>query len=657
MHESTIPLAAAPQRSAQEWLAELAGRIDEMLWVWDAQTRRVTFANEAFRRFWGFGAEGLDGPQALASHMHTEDRARVLRSRELLGQPGQTSYTEEYRVLQPPRAGDMVVQSRVAWLREQAFATRGPDGALQSTTHVASDVTWQLDTTARLHAEISRRTDAERNLSDATSRLQTLIATANDAVVTIDAQSQIIDWNTAAERMFGWSRAEAIGQALTELIIPAAHRPMHTAGIERFLRDGTAVMFNRRVETTALRRGGEVFDAELSIWPVSTGEQYTFSSFIRDISRRKAAERALADSEAKYRTVVENVSEGILVTAGGRILYANPRALALTGMTEEAALTQPFIDFIHPDDRERVLSNHMRRLRGEAVENNYQFRVLHVSGDVRWLEISGVVFEWQGAPATLNFLTDVTLRRQVEQEVRSALARERELSELKSRFVAVASHEFRTPLAAILSSVELLDDYGERLPADERKEMLTQIKTAVARMNDMVDQVLLTSKLESGKFTFSPRPQRMPELLVQIAAEMDSAHPQAARIAMACDGVDEAREIDAHLLRHILVNLLGNALKYSPPESPVSCTVRAVGERLHLTIADRGIGIPAADLPRLFESFHRGTNVGNIQGTGIGLHIVKECVGLHCGAIEVDSQPGQGTTFKVQLHAPATVPG
>ena len=171
-------------------------------------------------------------------------------------------------------------------------------------------------------------------------------------------------------------------------------------------------------------------------------------------------------------------------------------------------------------------------------------------------------------------------------------------------------------------------------------------------MNKMVEQVLLTSRLEAGKFAFEPQPRNIPELLVQVAAEMDQAHPQASRIAMRCEGVEQARLVDAKLLSHILVNLLGNALKYSPPDSAVTCVATADGERLRLSVADRGIGIPPADLPRLFESFHRGTNVGNIQGTGIGLHIVKECVELHRGSIEVHSEPGQGATFHVQLHAP-----
>lgn len=358
------------------------------------------------------------------------------------------------------------------------------------------------------------------------------------------------------------------------------------------------------------------------------------------------------DSEAKYRAVVENVSEGILITAAGRILYANPKALELTSLDEETAKSRPFIEFIHPDDREKVLSNHMKRLRGEAVENYYQFRVQHGQSATRWLEISAVVFEWQGSPATLNFLTDVTRKRQAEEDMRKALAHERELSELKSRFVAVASHEFRTPLAAILSSVELLDAYGPSFPASERSELLGQIKTAVTRMNGMVEQVLLTSRLELGKFQFEAAPLAVPEWLVQVMGELERGNPQATRVSLTCDGLDAPRTADQQLLRHIVVNLLGNALKYSNPDTSVQFAVHGVGDQIHLRITDQGIGIPEADLPRLYGSFHRGVNVGNISGTGIGLHIVKECVDLHQGQIEVTSRPGQGTTFTVRLLAP-----
>lgn len=375
-------------------------------------------------------------------------------------------------------------------------------------------------------------------------------------------------------------------------------------------------------------------------WQVDTSRQLRV-----EIDRRQ-------DSEAKYRAVVENVSEGLLVTAAGRILYANPKSLTFTGLDQNTAQSRPFIEFIHPDDRAHVLDKHQRRLRGEEVENHYQFRVQHRDGSIRWLEISGVAFEWEGQPATLNFLTDVTAKRQAEQDMLKALAHERELSELKSRFVAVASHEFRTPLAAILSSVELLDAYGPSFPAEERRELLGQIKTAVARMTGMVEQVLLTSRLELGTFKFEARPLSVPDWLIQMMAEFELGNRQAERISLTCEGLDAPRAADPQLLRHVVVNLLGNALKYSDPDTPVQFEVSGAGDYLQLRITDQGIGIPAADLPHLFGSFHRGTNVGNIAGTGIGLHIVKECVDLHQGTIEVSSQPGQGTAFTVRLRAP-----
>jgi PAS domain S-box-containing protein len=375
-------------------------------------------------------------------------------------------------------------------------------------------------------------------------------------------------------------------------------------------------------------------------WQVDTSKQLRV-----EIDKRQ-------DSEAKYRAVVENVSEGLLVTAAGRILYANPKSLTFTGLNQETAQSRPFIEFIHPDDRAMVLDKHQRRVRGEEVENHYQFRVQHSDGSIRWLEISGVAFEWEGQPATLNFLTDITTKRQAEQDMLKALAHERELSELKSRFVAVASHEFRTPLAAILSSVELLEAYGPTFPAEERRELLGQIKTAVARMTGMVEQVLLTSRLELGTFKFEAKPLVVPDWLVQMMAEFELGNRQAERVSLTCDGLDAPRAADQQLLRHIVVNLLGNALKYSDPDTPVAFEVSGIGDYLHLRISDRGIGIPEADLPHLFGSFHRGTNVGNIAGTGIGLHIVKECVDLHQGTIEVSSEPGKGSTFLVKLLAP-----
>jgi PAS domain S-box-containing protein len=606
-----------------------------------------------------------------------------------------------------------------------------------------------------------------------------LIDTANDAVVSIDDTSVILDWNRTAERMFGWSRDEAVGRILTELIVPPQHREAHHRGLARFLANRTPGILNRRVETTAIARDGREFDIELSVWPVETAGRFTFSAFLRDISERKQAEAAMRRSEEKYRQVVENAYEGIIVSQDGMLKYANPRALALVRRTLEDALATPFIEMVHPDDRARVYGNYLRRLRGEAVEPHYVFRAVNTAGEVVSLQISAVAIEWEGRPATLNFLTDVTeqvklardlketltereavlettavgimfiqngrikwindalertmlgfddgetightgevafrdhadwsrflkecipalertgtyegdwevqrkdgsmwwchmsskaldparlghgtiwffldisARRRAEEEVRRALTRERELSELKTRFVSLASHEFRTPLATILSSIELIEDFGATLPEGERRELIRIIKGAIARMAGMLDQVMLIGRAEADRLEFRPEALDPAAMAAAIARETEQALGQPGRIRLEVRGLAGARLLDPKLLAHVLGNLLGNALKYSPAPSEVLFELESAPASISFLVSDHGIGIPSEDQPRIYESFHRARNAGNVEGTGLGLSIVKHCVELHGGTVDFESAPGRGSTFIVCLPDPA----
>ncbi|MES2943135.1 MAG: ATP-binding protein [Pseudomonadota bacterium] len=489
--------------------------------------------------------------------------------------------------------------------------------------------------------------------------LRQIAANIEEMLWSWDPQSGSITYtNPAFETFWGLNAASLAGQPWKWLEKVA---PSERDKVRQLQLGGLGIGTGQTMDYSVTRLSGETARLRQRVLPVHSpsGKLLRIIHLANNItwqmdttSRLRAEITRRTDSEAKYQAVVENVNEGILITAAGRILYANPKALQLIGLDEATAKSKPFIEFIHLEDRERVLNNHLRRMRGEQVENYYHFRVVHHDIDTRWLEISAVLFKWQGEAATLNFLTDVTIKRQAEQDMRNALVQERELSELKSRFVAVASHEFRTPLAAILSSVELLDMYGDSFPPSERHELLGQIKTAVSRMSGMVEQVLMTSRLEAGGFAFKPAALSLADLMVQVVVEMERSDASAARISVQCNGLDMPRLADEKLLRHIFSNLLGNALKYSSPDTPVQLVARGKGELLEITVSDQGIGIPAGDLPRLFETFHRGTNVGHIAGTGIGLHIVKQCVDLHRGKIEVASEPGQGTRFTVHLTAP-----
>ncbi|HEY9727359.1 MAG TPA: ATP-binding protein [Chroococcales cyanobacterium] len=264
-------------------------------------------------------------------------------------------------------------------------------------------------------------------------------------------------------------------------------------------------------------------------------------------------------------------------------------------------------------------------------------------------------------------------RKQAEGEIRKALAKEKELRELKSRFVSMTSHEFRTPLTTIQSSAELLERYSHKWGEEKKLTHLHRIQLSVKHMTKLLDDILILGKVEAGKLEFNPVPIDLATFCRNLVEELQlndtnqhiihfaisqgrrgdgktgrvgdrensPSHPLISSPAQA--------QMDEKLLRQILENLLSNAIKYSPPGSTVEFTLSYLAEQVVFQICDRGIGIPSEDLHQLFETFHRATNVGTISGTGLGLAIVKRCVDIHQGQIAVESKIGVGTTFTVTL--------
>ncbi len=243
--------------------------------------------------------------------------------------------------------------------------------------------------------------------------------------------------------------------------------------------------------------------------------------------------------------------------------------------------------------------------------------------------------------------------QQANAEVVRALEQEKELSELKSRFLSVASHEFRTPLAVILSSAQLLQRYASRLSEQKKADYLHRIQTSVQRMTSLVDDVLLVEQGRIGRLQFNPKSLDMIAFCQGITEEFQLGIGRQHQIVLSLAELENAASLparlDENLLDHILRNLLSNAIKYSPPDSRVTLNLARTETHVRLTVTDQGIGIPARDQARLFESFHRASNVGVIQGTGLGLHIVKQAVERHGGTIAVQSQEEQGSTFTVEL--------
>ncbi|MDV2992623.1 MAG: Sensor histidine kinase WalK [Chroococcidiopsis sp. SAG 2025] len=233
-------------------------------------------------------------------------------------------------------------------------------------------------------------------------------------------------------------------------------------------------------------------------------------------------------------------------------------------------------------------------------------------------------------------------------EVEQALVKEKELSELKSRFVSMTSHEFRTPLTAILSSAELLEDYGAIWHEEKKRHHLQRIQTQVQHMTFLLNDVLVMGKAEAGKLEFQPTPIDLFQWCRSLVEEIQLI-TKTHEIVFHSQGKAEIVQIDEKLLRHILTNLLSNAIKYSPTATEVNFDLIWKPNQLVFQVCDRGIGIPASDCKNLFDSFHRATNVGNIAGTGLGLAIVKKAVETHQGEIWFETQVGMGTKFIVAI--------
>ena len=377
---------------------------------------------------------------------------------------------------------------------------------------------------------------------------------------------------------------------------------------------------------------------------------YTLA-MIEDITVRKQAQEALQQSEARYRAIIEDQTELICrYQPDGSLTFVNDAYCRYFHKQRSELMGYSFMPMIPEDDQPLVTQN-ISSLCLEQPIVTHEHRIILPGGEIRWqqwtnralFDESANILELQGVGR------DITELKQAEAEIVKALERERELSELRSQFVSLVSHEFRTPLTTIQSSAELLERYNNRLSDEKKQNHYRRIQHAVQRMTHLLEDVLTIGKAEAGKLKFTPSPIDLVAFCRDLVESLQmSAKPQhQLNFVVIGDGSDA--QMDEKLLGHILTNLLTNAIKYSPDGGTVQFDLVCDRTWAIFRIQDSGIGIPHEDLERLFESFGRASNVGAIPGTGLGLAIVKRCVDLHKGEITVKSEIGVGTTFTVTL--------
>ncbi len=495
---------------------------------------------------------------------------------------------------------------------------------------------------------------AEKSVTAALREQETIFETASVGIALV-AEGKVVRCNRRLCEMLGQTREYLTGKPLALLKqVPARDHSSPTPGHHSVAAGETALP----AEVSQTRNDGYRQWLAVESRDVDQGNALAGCIIsVIDITERKNAETELLRATERVDLAVHSSALAVWEWEEARgtvYLDAAWPAMLRTEGGESHVKPEELASLIHPEDRERFKAALIGCLKNSGLSLSVEFRVRSTTGEWIWIHTQGETVERDATGRARRLVgtnVNVSKRKLAESELFAALQREKELNEMKSKFVSIASHEFRTPLTNILSSAELLQHYSATLSAEDQAKLLQAIKDGVLSMTALINDVLLIGRSESGKLKFNPVALDLSEALSGIVEALRFSHGAKHQLEFKCDLEQRQRKVDEQLLRHIVINLLTNALKYSPEGTCVGFSVVESGDEILLSINDQGIGIPAEDLPKMFESFHRAGNVGSRPGTGLGLAIVKSAAELHGGGVTVTSKLGVGSNFSARIRA------
>ncbi len=399
--------------------------------------------------------------------------------------------------------------------------------------------------------------------------MASLFANATEGIVLTNRAGEIVLVNPCAERMFGFTNEEMVGESI-EILLPDDLRKIHMHHREAFYQNPVNRSMGAGRDLFAKRKDGSVFPVEISLSHYQLNSTTYVIAFIIDITARKHHEE---------------------------------------------------IQRMQREELQRV-SSEIKKLNSD-LEQKVQDRTMMLRETLAQLETS-------------------------KEELERALEKEKELSDLKTRFVSTVSHEFRTPLSAVLSSASLLSKYTKEEEQHKREKHVARIKEGVQHLNGMLEDLLSLGKLEEGLVEANKEYMHCDNFMQDFISEIKEILKPGQDIKFTHTG-SETVFTDKRLLKNILLNLVSNASKFSPENSTIEISCTHGKEQIVLRVKDRGIGISKEDQQHLFERFFRAKNAQNIQGTGLGLHIISKYIELLNGKIEVSSEESKGTTFVITI--------
>lgn len=533
--------------------------------------------------------------------------------------------------------------------------------------------------------------------NNATDRFEALFNHASMGIVVVNSNGIIQSVNPFALKLFGYSIDEAEGRPI-EMLIPRRYSHKHVDHRTHYTENPKSRPMGVGMDLFAVKKDGVEFPVEVSLGNYkNSGEEHVIA-FISDISVRKKAEDEIVklnntlEATVEQRTrdlketlqqleVSRNLLEGVmafqkaLLDNAGAMLIAtddngviklfNPEAASNIGYDESEIIDKETPElFLDPADIERkrselvmefgidlkdgfsILVEKARR----DIHEEEQFRYIRKNGTSFPVSLTLTAIRDQNGKITgfMGIGIDISERIKAEENLRKSLEKEKELSELKSRFVSMASHEFRTPLSTVLSSAYLIEKYSNSEDQPRREKHLQRIYSSVTMLTDILNDFLSVGKIEEGKIQVRLSYFNIRELILAVTAEINNNLKKDQKILYEHEGYDDVT-LDVSMLKHIVMNLVSNASKFSSENTNIFIKTKVSGRQAELSVKDQGMGISNEDQKHLMERFFRGSNAGNIQGTGLGLHIVSKYAELMNGIVECRSELEKGTEILIRF--------
>jgi PAS domain S-box-containing protein len=669
--------------ASKDRLDLVMGALEEVVWGRNLPDYQMQYVSNSVVNLYGFPmADWYENPNLWSDIIHPDDLIQVEKVGESLFTKGITKL--EYRII--------TADKEIKWISSTTRIIKSTDGTPDFMTGIAKDITKLKEAELKLvRSEKSYRELFEKS--------------ANAALIL--KNNVFIQCNDAAMVMLGYEDRAALFNVHPYELSPEK-QPDGQLSIEKskLMNDIAYNTGSNRFEWDHVKSNGEVFPVEvlLTSIPSENTNDKTLHVVWRDLTEHKKTQNQLnklnnnleakaaelqisnsglllniaemdvlrAASEAvasELRQFIETANAPIFgIDDKGKVNEWNQASEKITGFKKDEVLGKDLVEtYITEDYRDAVKQVLDNALKGKETAN-YEFplftkdgrrvMVLLNSSSRRDTEgkIVGVLGVGQDISQMDNYKTNLedTVKKRTF-ELENSLKREKELGKIKTSFVAMASHEFRTPLAAIQAATDVILRYKDRLSQEDIDKRLFKIKREVSDMTIMLEDILILGKSEVQKLEFKATELDLVVLVRNIVSDYQLTQEKEREVIHKISMDKIMLNADPKWIKHIIINLLSNALKYSEAPASIIIEIRQEENEVILSVTDQGIGISEKDQESLFEPFHRGKNVGNIQGTGLGLSILQKAIDLHKGKIKVESKLNNGSTFIISLPCEGTI--